>query len=36
MEVETLETKRGDVLQIRPVIDIKTPKVGELSEVLVL
>lgn len=36
VEVQTLETKRGDVLQVRPVIDVQTPKVGELAEILVL
>lgn len=36
VEIQALETKRGDVLQVRPVIDVKSPKVRELLEVLVL
>ncbi len=36
VEVQALETKRGDVLQVWPVIDVQTPQVGELAEVLVL
>ena len=35
-EVQALETKRGDVLQVRPVIDVQAPQVGQLAEVLVL
>lgn len=36
MEVQPLEAERGDVLKVRPVIDIQTPQVGELAKVLVL
>lgn len=36
VEVQALETQRGDVLQVRPVIDVQTPQVGEFAEVLVL
>lgn len=36
MEVKPLETKRGDVLQVWPMINFQTSQVGELTEVLVL
>lgn len=36
VEIQALETKRRDVLQVRPVIDIQTPQVGELAKILVL
>jgi len=36
VEIQGQKTKRGDVLKIWPVIDFKTPQVGEFAEVLVL
>lgn len=36
VEIQALEAERGDVLQIRPVVDVQAPQVGELAEVLVL
>lgn len=36
VEVQALETERGDVFQVRPVIDVETSQVGELAKVLVL
>lgn len=36
VEVQPLETKRGDVLQVWPVIDVQTSQVGELAKILVL
>lgn len=36
VEVQALETERRNVLQVQPVVDVQTPQVGELAEVLVL
>lgn len=36
VEVQPLETKRGDVLQVWPVINVQTSQVGEFAKVLVL
>lgn len=36
VKVQALKTERGDVLQVWPVINIQTPQVKELAEVLVL
>lgn len=36
VEVQALKTERGNVLQVRPVVDIQTPQVWQLAKVLVL
>lgn len=36
MQVQPLEAERGDVLQVRPVVDFQASQVGQLAKVLIL